>query len=115
MLQALKLSDVWRVLPPQDLDYSHFYSLHRVYSRIDFFLIHQSSLPQILNVAIGNVTFSDHAPIHLTMPLGPQSYSPFSWKLNESLLQDQSVVGELTRELQDYFQANAVDVQDPST
>lgn len=59
-------------------------------------------------VDVGNITWSDHAPVTLTWNI-TEHPSPNSrqWRLNESLLEDKSVIEDVTKELQYYFQYNA--------
>ncbi len=38
MCKNLGLTDIWRLLNPSGRDYTFFSSVHKIYSRIDFFL-----------------------------------------------------------------------------
>lgn len=77
--------------------------MHHTYSRIDFFLIQHKDLTLVASFQIDFISFSDHAPIHLTLLWGDTSLNPPTWILNESLLQIPEVHSELDNVLSDYF------------
>lgn len=47
MMGELGLSDIWRDLNPTKRDYTFFYHLHSVYSRIDYFFMFQRDLDRV--------------------------------------------------------------------
>lgn len=57
---------------------------------------------------IGSITWSDHVLLGLTYTLTDTSTAPNrSWRLNESLLQDQDELADVVKELGNYFHINA--------
>lgn len=84
-----------------------YFILEKDYTYIDYFLIPHCQLHAVLDASIGTIKWSDHAPIVLIYAISdvPPSRN-WSWKLNESLLQDPEVLAEVTRELGFYFQSN---------
>lgn len=56
-----QLVDIWRLMHPEQRDYSFFSPPHGTYSRLDYFLISHSEVSLSSKVQIGNITISDHA------------------------------------------------------
>lgn len=109
-----QLIDVWRLQHSGERDYSFYSPPHKVYSRIDFFLIPHAQLHAVRETSIGSITWSDHAPISMTYALSQvASHATRMWKLNESLLQIPEVVSEITKELPLYFQTNQTPDSNP--
>lgn len=106
-LHKAQLVDVWRLQHSGERDYMFYSSPHKIYTRIDYFLIPHVQLHAVHASSIGQRTWSDHAPISLTYALSdsPSQRTRFWW-LNESLLQRPEVLEEVTRELHFYFQTN---------
>ncbi|KAM9308217.1 kinesin-like protein KIF15 [Gastrophryne carolinensis] len=48
---------------------------------------------------IGNISFSDHAPVTLSLTLPYVEQKEWHWRLNESILKDSSIVERLRKEL----------------
>lgn len=86
-------------------DYKFYSSPHKIYARIDYFLIPHSQLHTVRASSIGQRKWSDHAPISLTYALSDAPLKTRFWWLNESLLQRPDVE-EVARELHSYFQTN---------
>lgn len=113
-LHNAQLTDVWRLQHSGERDYSFFSPPHKVYSRIDLFLIPHDQLHLVSSTSIGQITWSDHAPVSLTYALTerPSPRSLF-WRLNESLLQNPEVLEDVTKELDLYFRENDIQGCDP--
>lgn len=76
-------------------------------SHIDYFLIPQNQLYAVRNSFIGSMTWSDHSPVILSYALIDAFTSKSrTLRLNESLLQDQQVLTDITKELGLNFQTN---------
>lgn len=103
-LHNAHLIDIWRLQHSGERDYTFYSSPHKVYSRIDFFLLPHDQLHLVETTTLGQITWSDHAPIHLTYTLSerPSPRSIF-WRLNESLLQTLEVLGEVSKAIDSYF------------
>lgn len=95
-LHNTQLVDVWR--HPGERDYTFFSTPHQVYSRIYYFLIPYTQLHAVRDTSIGSITWSDHPPVILSYALydNPTARSK-TWRLNESLLQEQDVLTDLTK------------------
>lgn len=86
-MQKLNLIDSWRALHPTDQDYSFYSSVHKTYSRIDFFLIDSRLLQHVVSTQYHNRLLSDHAPISLNLKIN-SSRGNYVWKFDNMLLND---------------------------
>lgn len=104
VLHEAQLIYIWRLHHAGERDYMFFSSPHKVYSRIDYFLVPHSQLEAAQAPETGNITWSDHAPITMRYTLSQTSTTKAKfWRLNESLLQTPSVLTDITKELNQYF------------
>uniref|UniRef100_A0A8C5MWK9 Reverse transcriptase domain-containing protein n=1 Tax=Leptobrachium leishanense TaxID=445787 RepID=A0A8C5MWK9_9ANUR len=103
-LQALRLIDAWRALNPSARDYTYFSSVHRTYSRLDYFFVPQYDLPLIRDAKIQATTWSDHAPVVLTVSSPLLRPRDRSWQLNTSLLSDPELVRVVEDNLASFFE-----------
>lgn len=114
ILHKNQLIDAWRLQHWGERDYTFYSPPHKTYTRIDYFLIPHTQLNAVRTTSIGNITWSDHAPIFLTYDLtGLQSPRHYFCHLNESLLQTPEVLEEVTKGINLYFQTNDQSDCDP--
>uniref|UniRef100_A0A8C5MLB2 Reverse transcriptase domain-containing protein n=1 Tax=Leptobrachium leishanense TaxID=445787 RepID=A0A8C5MLB2_9ANUR len=99
------LLDVWRLQHPGEHDFTFFSHPHSSHSRIDLFFLPPTSMQWATRSEIGNISWSDHAPVSLWISL-PGVKAPWSWRLNFSLLQNPEVRAEITAALDRYFLDN---------
>ncbi len=105
---SLEIVDIWRLLNPTGVGYTFFSNVHKVYTRIDLFLISKSLLPFTLSCSTGNITISDHANVSLDLlPYYDNSRTP-RWRFNNSLLQDQVFKDRLRAEIKFYIDTNVL-------
>lgn len=66
-----ELHDVWRYLHASERDYSYYSTSKKTHTtlppRIDFFLVNSNSLPYVVSSLIDLISWSDHAPVSLTL------------------------------------------------
>lgn len=106
-LHDAPLIDVWRLHHAWERDYTFYSTPHKVYSRIDYFLVPHDQLEAVRETEIGNIMCSDHAPISMRYDLSSHSTTRAKfWRLNESLLQTAAVMDDIEKELRHYFQSN---------
>lgn len=106
-LHEAQLMDVWRLQHPGERNYTFCSPPHKLYTRIDYFLIPHGQLHAVYDSTIGLRTWSDHAPITPIYKLSNNpSHRTRFWRLNEGLLQNPDVMEEVNRELKYYFQTN---------
>lgn len=100
LLHDYQLVDIWRIQHLTERIYTFFSSSHQTYSRIDLFLLHHAQLHWAEDSKIHTITWSDHAPISVTVSLPTHADRPrWNWRLNDTLLQDPVVMAKLKREL----------------
>ncbi|XP_063806719.1 synaptotagmin-like protein 2 [Pseudophryne corroboree] len=58
------------------------------------------------DASIGSITWSDHAPVSLSLSAPSRALGPWTWRLNESLLYDAYCKSELDKTLSEYFDIN---------
>lgn len=68
-LKNLNMVDIWRCLNPSAREYSFYSSVHKSYSRIDFFFIDSNLSKMVRSTQYHNRLISDHAPLTLDLNL----------------------------------------------
>uniref|UniRef100_A0A8C5Q9K7 Endonuclease/exonuclease/phosphatase domain-containing protein n=1 Tax=Leptobrachium leishanense TaxID=445787 RepID=A0A8C5Q9K7_9ANUR len=106
LLHSNRLVDCWRALHPDDKDYTFFSHPAQTYSRLDYFFLPHYHLQDLHSATIGNLTWSDHAPITMTLTSPLYRTAAPSWRLNDSLLADPTVIQDCTQALEHYFTEN---------
>ena len=113
-MHEMQVVDAWRTLHTKERDYTFFSNPHQVYSRIDMFLIPHYLISDVTEIIIGNITWSDHAPVSLCLSLSNlATQRKGCWRLNESLLQNPEVRDDVSKEMIAYFQINDIPESDP--
>uniref|UniRef100_A0A8C5MCG1 Reverse transcriptase domain-containing protein n=1 Tax=Leptobrachium leishanense TaxID=445787 RepID=A0A8C5MCG1_9ANUR len=109
-----RFADCWRTLHPTGKDFSFYAHSSQSYSRIDYLFVPQYYLSALRSATIGTATWSDHAPVTITLRSPMFKPTAPNWRLNDSLLSDPLVAEEGRQVLTDYFERNAVgDVSSP--
>lgn len=90
---------------PNARQYTHYSSVHSVYTRIDYFILFSRDRSRIIDAEIGTIDLSDHAPIYLTLNLEGYRRNT-TWRFNASLLNDPSFKKQMTNEIQMYIKEN---------
>ncbi|CAH2301598.1 Hypothetical predicted protein, partial [Pelobates cultripes] len=115
LLSNHQFTDTWRILHHTDRDFTYYSAPHRSYSRIDYFFTQHRDLDTLLAAQIAPMTWSDHAPVIITIehpkPLKPQ----WTWKLNESLLEDPLIQTDVRSALEHFFLTNKTPDSTPPT
>lgn len=106
MCQSLGLIDIWRLLNPHGRDYTFFSNAHKIYSRIDFFLLSKSLIPSVIACKIGNILISDHAWVCLELKPYIERKKSYRCRLNTSLLQNPVFQQMLKTEINEYIDTN---------
>ncbi|CAH2285529.1 DUF1725 domain-containing [Pelobates cultripes] len=105
-MQETALADSWRVLHPEDRDFTFYSQVHHGHSRLDYIMIAHEYLHLLLSCDIQTTVWSDHAPVLATMrsPL----FKPRSrqWRLNTQVIEDPLQQAETREVLQQYFAEN---------
>lgn len=104
--EELGMSDPWRLKFPGKKSFSFFSHVHRTYSRIDFFLIDNRLLSNVLSCDYHSIVISDHAPtsLDINFPNHNRFFKP--WRFNSNLLADDSLVESLRSSIELFLEIN---------
>uniref|UniRef100_A0A8C5Q236 Reverse transcriptase domain-containing protein n=1 Tax=Leptobrachium leishanense TaxID=445787 RepID=A0A8C5Q236_9ANUR len=114
-LHSYRLVDVWRAFHAGERDYSYFSGVHQSYSRLDLFFLPQHQLHMVTNTYIATQTWSDHAPVVMTLTSPLYRSREHTWHLNTSLLTDPMLRAEIDEALKQYFEINTTPEVSPHT
>lgn len=109
------LHDAWRCLHVTERDFTFFSPPHRIYTRIDLFLVDQQTLLHTLSVTINPITWSDHASMVFSISDSTSSNARPIWRINTFILQQRECKKFLKVQLLEFFSNNAGSVTDPFT
>ena len=102
----LGLTDPWRAKFPSSRVFSFFSHVHHSYSRIDFFLLDNKLLHNILSCDYHSIVISDHAPTSIDVNF-PRGRPPTkTWRFNSHLLSEPKFKDFLTTHIQIFFDIN---------
>lgn len=108
------LFDSWRAFHPGDRQYMFYSAPHHMHSRIDYLFVNNAALRVVKDTRIHPISWSDYAPIFMTLNLGSFNRRPCHWQLNTFLLQHLPSKMELDSALQHYFIENTTPEVSPS-
>jgi hypothetical protein len=97
----MDLSDVYRIFQPTSVQYTFFSAAHGTFSKTDHILGHKAGLSKYKKIEIITCILSDHNALKLELNTKNNSKKHAnSWKLNNTLLNDQWVIEEIKRFLE---------------
>lgn len=102
-------TDPWRFQNPQARDYSFFSHVHHSYSRIDYFFIDRSLLPNVTSSEYLPIVISDHGPVTLDIVLSMQTRTSPHWRLNSLLLSDAAFCNFISNSIDVFLSLNQTD------
>lgn len=83
--------DVWRIANPSGRAYSFYSGFHKVYTRIDYFLVDSKLTPYTYNPKYHNIIISDPSPLMFSVKLLGIGKSQSSWRFNPQMLAEAKV------------------------
>jgi hypothetical protein len=103
----MDLADVYRIFHPTSSQYTFFSAAHGSFSKIDHILGHKASLSKHKKIEIIPFILSDHNALkpELNNINNSRKYT-ISWKLNNTLLNDQWVIDEIKEEIKRFLEVN---------
>jgi hypothetical protein len=91
----MDLADVYRIFHPTSAQFTLFSAAHGIFSTIDHTLGHKASLSKYKKTEIMSCILPDHNALKLELNNKNNSKKDAnSWKLNNTLLNDQRVIDE---------------------
>lgn len=111
----IQLFDAWRCYHASERDYSFYSPVHKSFSRIDMFMVDRQSLQLVDRCDVGTITWSDHAPITLSICINNPSQAPFIWKNNAFLLANPEIKKKVSSALEEFFTLNSSSVPEGFT
>jgi hypothetical protein len=103
----MDLTDIYRTFHLKTRNYTFFSALHSIFSKIDHIIGHKTSLKRLTGIRITPRILSDRHKLWLDFNNNKSNRKPtYSWKLNNSLLNDNLVMEEVKKEIKDFLQLN---------
>ena len=107
IIDQIDLIDIYRTFHPKTEDYTFFSSAHGTFSRIDHTLGHKSRLGKFKKIEIISSIFSDHNTMRLEINYREKNVqNTNTWRLNNTLLNNQENTEEIKEEIKKYIEAN---------
>jgi hypothetical protein len=106
-IDQMDLLDVYRTFHPISTQYAFFSAAHGTFSKTDHILGHKESLSKNKKIEIIPCILSDHNAIKLECNNKSKDKKlTNSWKLNNSLLNEQWVIDEIKEEIKKFLEVN---------
>ncbi|KAM5151827.1 otoancorin [Mantella aurantiaca] len=113
-LSRAGLVDVWRILHPNERDFTYFSPVHTTYNRLDRLYVSQHALTMSPEATIGSILWSDHAPIYVKIDIPGPGPSSWSWRLNDNILKDTVCCAEIKCAIQQFVSDHREDPTSPN-
>jgi hypothetical protein len=101
----MDLADVYRIFHPTPVQYTFFSAAHGTFSNIGHILGHKTTLSKYNKIEIIPCILSDHNVLKLNNKNNSKKHTN-SWKLNNTLLNDQWVIDEIKEEIKRFLEVN---------
>ena len=106
-VDQIALIDIYRTFHQKTTEYTFFSSAHGTFSRIDHILGHKSSPGKFKKIEIISSIFTDHNTMRLDINYRKKSgKNTNTWRLNNSLLNNQEITEEIKEEIKKYLETN---------
>ena len=106
-IDQIDLIDIYGTFYPKQADYTFFSSVHGTLSRIGHILGHKSSPSKFKKIEIILSIFSDHSTMRLEMNYkGKNIKNTNTCRQNNTLLHNQEITEEVTKEIRNCFETN---------
>jgi exonuclease III len=104
VMKQMDLTDIYRIVHPKTKGYTFFSAAHGTFSKIDHIIDHQTGISRYKNTEIIPCILSDHHGLRLIVNNNINNRKPtYTWKLNNTLLNDNSVKEEIKIQIKDFF------------
>jgi hypothetical protein len=106
-IDQMDLLNVYRIFHPTFTQYTFFSAAHGTFSKIDHILGHNANLTKYKKTEIMPCILSDHNAIKLELKnKSKDKKQSNSWKLNNSLLNEQWVIDGIKEDIQKFLEVN---------
>jgi hypothetical protein len=106
-MDLVDLVDAYRTFHPISTQDTFFSVAQGTFSKIDYILGHKASLSKYKKVGIISYILSDHNALKLELDnKNNNKKQAISWKLSNSLLNDQWVINEIKEEIKVFLEVN---------
>jgi hypothetical protein len=103
-MKQMDLIDIYRTFYPKTKEYTFFTAPHGTFSKIDHIISHKTGLNRYKNIEIIPCILSDHHRLRVIFNNNINNRkSALTWKLNNTLLNDNLVKEEMKKEIKDFF------------
>jgi hypothetical protein len=107
VMKQMDLSDTYRTFYPKTKGYTFFSAPHGTSSKIDCIIGHKTGLNKYKHIKIIPCILSYHHRLRLIFNNRINNRKPtFTWKLNNTLLNDSLVKDEIKKEIKDFLEFN---------
>jgi hypothetical protein len=107
VMKQMDLTDIYRRFYPKTKGYTFLSAPHKTFSKIDHIIGHKTSPNRYKNIEIVPCILSDHHEIRLIFNNKINNGKPrFTWKLNNTLLNDTLVKEGIKKEIKDFLEFN---------
>jgi hypothetical protein len=103
-MKQMDLTDNYRTFYPKTKGYTYFSTPHGTFSKTNHIIGHKTGLNRYKNIKIIPCILSDHQGLRLIFNNSMNNGKPTcTWKLNNTLLNDNLVNNELKKEIKDFL------------
>jgi hypothetical protein len=107
LTEVMDLTDSYRRVRPKTKGYTFFSAPHGTFSKTDHIMVTKQASTDKKNIEIIPCTLSDHHTLRLIFNNNINNRKPtYTWKLNNTLLNDNLVKGEIKKEIEDILEFN---------
>jgi hypothetical protein len=107
VMKQMDLTDIYGTFYPKTKGYTFFSTLHDTFSKIEHRIGHKTGLNHYKNIEIIPCILSDHHGLRLIFNNNINNRKPtFTWKLSNTLLNDNLFKEEVKKEIKDFIEFN---------
>jgi hypothetical protein len=107
VLNQINLTDTYTTFHPKTKEYTFFAAPHGTISKNNYIISHKTGLNRYKKIEIIPRILSDHHKLRLVFNNNKNNRKPtYTWKLNNSLLNDNVVKEEINKEIKDLIELN---------
>jgi hypothetical protein len=107
VMKEMDLTDIYRIFYPKTKGYTFLSANHGTFSKTDHIIGHKTGIDRYKNNEIIPCILSDHHGLRLIFNSNINNRKPtFTWKLNNSLLNDTLVKEDIKKEIEAFLEFN---------